>query len=324
MKEKILKETRRKTHKCSRCNKTYQIKFVSNKTLTKNFDRLTTLCSFCRQYKNCAFCNLEFNHSQNITCSKKCAEKAKEKSYLKSVGASHNFCKNSKSRKKFEEEMFIRHGVVNQFQIEETKNKMKKTWILKYGVDNPSKSKLIKAKKKLTLAKTLKSDPNLFKRNWKVVHERFMKNLGYDPRLNFIGATKESIVAFTDIIEALEKNSVDYYLGIEGSREYYIRDQKTGTGYFYDMCIYPLKIIIEYNGIKWHAKSPNDKNWINPISKQTAKENFEYFEKKVKLAESNGFEVIIFWSDDMPEKRERQIKEIITKIKNENQINSKN
>lgn len=51
------------------------------------------------------------------------------------------------------EKLFIKYGVENQYQIEETKIKLKKTWLENYGVDNPSQSKEIKERKKETCLK---------------------------------------------------------------------------------------------------------------------------------------------------------------------------
>lgn len=45
-------------------------------------------------------------------------------------------------------------GIVNPFQAEEVKQKIRTTWIDNYGVDNPSKDPTIKAKKKVSMQKT--------------------------------------------------------------------------------------------------------------------------------------------------------------------------
>jgi hypothetical protein len=54
----------------------------------------------------------------------------------------------SKSRSNMEENLTELHGVSNVYQRDDVKEKLKNTWYLKYGHDNPSKSENIKAKKR--------------------------------------------------------------------------------------------------------------------------------------------------------------------------------
>lgn len=89
--KEYFKENPRKKHvykyiiaKCIECNKDYNIHIKVNGTY-----RLT--CYKCSiKEKNCLICNTKFK-SQGKTCSLKCANKLREKSYLKNYGVKHNF-----------------------------------------------------------------------------------------------------------------------------------------------------------------------------------------------------------------------------------------
>lgn len=305
------KEERIKTRKCQRCSCEYYLKNLSTKELEINLEKYKKECPSCRKYKICPVCKLEFNHYQNQTCSKDCTEKLKKETYTKSTGKPHNFCKGSSSRDKWELNMLEELGIVNIFQREDVKEKLKNTWKNKYGVDNPSKSSLIKSKKKLTLAKTLENDPHLYKRNWKISHEKFINDLGYDPRLIKLTQTsKESLVVFSYIIEYLIEKNIIFFAGIENRREFCIRGED--QSYFYDLCIPSKKIIIEYNGIAWHAKE-GQLDYIHPITKENYDSNYQRNFKKIELAKSKGFEVITIWSDDQNKKE--IIDQILEKIK---------
>ena len=49
--------------------------------------------------------------------------------------------------------MMEEHGINNVFQRSDVKLKLKETWEIKYGYDNPSKSDIIKKKKRDKWAK---------------------------------------------------------------------------------------------------------------------------------------------------------------------------
>jgi len=107
-------------------------------------------CSSCRKYhKNCEICGKEI-FVQARTCSKECAYELKKASWLKSCGTTHNFSKNSISRKNWEGRLKTEEGIDNVFQREEVKEKSKKSHLEKLGVENPSQSKIIKEQKAKT------------------------------------------------------------------------------------------------------------------------------------------------------------------------------
>jgi hypothetical protein len=68
--------------------------------------------------------------------------KTKETNLLR-YGVSHNFCKNSESRKKWEKRLFDEEGITNVYQRESVKEKIKQTNLLKYGVESPLQNREI-------------------------------------------------------------------------------------------------------------------------------------------------------------------------------------
>lgn len=61
--------------------------------------------------------------------------KKREKTHINKYGAKHNFCKNSKSRKKWEKRLLKEEGITNVFQREDVKKKSLKTILKKYGTE---------------------------------------------------------------------------------------------------------------------------------------------------------------------------------------------
>lgn len=84
--------------------------------------------------------------------------------------------------------------------------------------------------------------------------------------------------------------------------------------YFYDFVIEPLKICIEYNGIVWHPKSPNQ-NWVQPNTNMTAKEVYDNDLRKRKILEDIGYKCFVVWDDDLENNRNEIIETIKNKIK---------
>ena len=284
---------------CKRCGDIYSINNISKKYVEKNVDKYK-LCSNCRKYNICKNCNNEFHHKQNQTCSMNCANELKEKSFIMSCGTKHNFHKNSKSRINWENNLLENEGIVNIFQREDVKKKIKETILEKYGVDSISKSNIIKLKKKETLKKTIESNPNLYFDRWHITHDRFIKEIGYDPRLHLFGkSSKESLKVFSPLIEWCLSVGIEYddiFIGIDSKSEYFIKDDNI---YFYDFVIKNKKIIIEFNGVAFHARPEqlNKNEWFNPFTKENAEDNIKRSKIKYQLAVDSGFEILEIWSD---------------------------
>jgi len=288
---------------CKNCGSEYNISVISIKYINKDPDKYFNFCTECRKIKPCKNCGINFKHKQNQTCSIKCANQLKEKTYMLTQGAPHNFSKNSKSRKSFEERMETEYGVKNSFQRDDVKQKISSTMICRYGVDNISKSENIKNKKRQTLSNTIKNNPDHFRKTWWKNHYRLVKELGHDPRLSVLGkASLESLKVFEPIIEyctSLNINDDDIYIGKDNKSEYFINSN--GSVYFYDFCILSKKIIIEYHGIGFHANPNWDSNkletWRSAFSSETSLENITKTSIKNTAAKEKGFTLLEIWSD---------------------------
>lgn len=95
----------------------------------------------------CFMCGNEYK-AFRMCCSKECSINMKKQTTFKTTGAEHNLSKGSKSRSNMEENLLKLYGVSNVYQRGDVKEKLKHTWYLKYGYDNPSKSEKIKSKKR--------------------------------------------------------------------------------------------------------------------------------------------------------------------------------
>jgi very-short-patch-repair endonuclease len=288
---------------CKRCGDDYNIDNISKKYIEKNIEKYK-FCSNCRKYKLCKNCGIEFHHHQNQTCSSICGKELKEKSLMLSCGTKHNFSKNSKSRIDWQNDMLEREGIQSVFQRNSIKQKIKKTILDKYGVEHISKSEKIKLKKRNTLENTLKLYPNIFKDKWILTHNKFINELGYDPRLHVFGnASKESLKVFEPLIDWCLNNAIlndDIFIGYSNKKEYFIRSEE--SVYFYDFVIKSKKIIIEFNGVVFHAKREqlNKNEWFNPFTKENAIDNINRTKIKYDVAKNKGFDILEIWSDEDP------------------------
>ena len=124
-------------------------------------------------------------------------------------------------------------------------------------------------------------------------YKEFKKHIGK--------ASKESMLVFKPLIEWL-KGFIDeneIYYGDGKSREFFIvKDSKT---YLYDFTIKKYKLIIEYNGVKFHVneKWPEEikQNWKHPFKELNYQDCIENDKFKDNLAIENGFKVLRIWSD---------------------------
>lgn len=117
----------------------------------------------------------------------------------------------------------------------------------------------------------------------------------------FQKASQMSLNFFKPLMEKLDQQGIEYYVGVEGNAEFFLA---SGTEYFYsyDFCIPSQKLIIEFHGEHVHPnpKLPKEQwdKWFHCWNKKSADECREEDLKKIHLAESKGFKVIeVFESD---------------------------
>jgi len=131
---------------------------------------------------------------------------------------------------------------------------------------------------------------NLFRKNWRnksddervsIIHKRLKKNKFF------------SIESF-DFFQELEKNYFTNYQCKYGENEWFLYDDQNKKIYFYDFLVVEKKMIIEYHGSFWHAnveKSAMD--WKNSF--YSYEESLRKDEEKRKLAEEQGFTIVVIW-----------------------------
>jgi very-short-patch-repair endonuclease len=103
--------------------------------------------------------------------------------------------------------------------------------------------------------------------------------------------------------------------------------RKTGGYYFYDFTDIKNKKIIEYNGDMYHANPNKYKAKDNPHpfrKSMTSKEIWDKDSAKIKLAQDNGYEVLVIWDSEYRYKgsnnKEKVIQKCINFLKNEYRI----
>ena len=123
--------------------------------------------------------------------------------------------------------------------------------------------------------------------------------------------SKESLSFFIplrDYCISLGIRESEIYLGVEGSREFFIRRSgDRNSGRFLDFCIPKLSLAVEYNGTFWHPRAESE--WKNPFV------SFDDAMKKEEdvrcLCESRDIDLFVVWSDDIMTERLDEMKMII-------------
>lgn len=115
-------------------------------------------------------------------------------------------------------------------------------------------------------------------------------------------ASKESLLVFNKVLKHFENiiYKSDIYYGVKNSREYFI--STSDAYYLFDFTIRSLKLIIEFNGVKFHINpewsDEVKQKWKHPFDKnKTYEEILEYDIQKYKVAKDQGFDLLVIWSD---------------------------
>lgn len=127
--------------------------------------------------------------------------------------------------------------------------------------------------------------------------------------------SKESLKFFIPLYKFCRKLGIkrnEIFLGVNGSREFFIRHESTKNhGRFFDFCIPSLNVVIEYNGTFWHPRENERELWKNPWTSFDDAMAVE-LEKKM-LCESRNIDLLVVWSDQDLQER---LKEVCQFIKN--------
>lgn len=141
--------------------------------------------------------------------------------------------------------------------------------------------------------------------------------------------SKESIKLFKPIIDELSKieNICIYYGDKENNKnEYFLYDKENKKYYFYDLTILynDIKLIVEYNGVKFHPNkekltSEEWTNWRCLFTEQTADDKYKMDLSKKELAIQNEFKYLEVWSSETIEENTTKIISFLEIIKNKYQ-----
>jgi len=127
-----------------------------------------------------------------------------------------------------------------------------------------------------------------------------------------VGYSEVSQSLFDEILKYYKKEDSDYVFYGKKNHEYSIR--YNNVNYIYDFTDLNRRKIIEFQGDIYHGNPMifNENEMPNPFKKdKTCKELWEFDEKKKKVAEENGFEVLQIWENDYRNNKENTIKNLI-------------
>lgn len=137
-------------------------------------------------------------------------------------------------------------------------------------------------------------------------------------------AIGSSVPAETLIKQIIQDNHwlTDYSLYYRDSQdsskyEWFIAD-KTGV-HFYDFCVKEAKVILEYDGAKWHPTQEQVDQYGNELMEITGisfKDKFEMDQSKKTKALAHGFSIYTIRSDFTEEQKSIIIEQFINEVKN--------
>lgn len=154
------------------------------------------------------------------------------------------------------------------------------------------------------------------------IYERYTKEEIYNWRNCEFFASKIACELFNPFYEMLKDKYKCYLFNNENNvKEYFIWDKELERFYSYDFTIIELGLIFEYNGEHVHPNPNMSKEswekWRHHFTKKTADEVMVEYNRKIKLAEQQGFKVVQLWSSD---KKENLIKIISSEIQAKEQF----
>lgn len=170
-------------------------------------------------------------------------------------------------------------------------------FIKKYGEkEGHIKFKEVNAKKAITLENMVR----LYGEEGKIRYENYIQhNNGF-----FSKISKE---LFDKIQQKIPNIKFKY-----AEKEFGIYDNVEKKYNKYDFTDNVNKLIIEYNGEKFHAKSPVDKDFCNPYCPDlTAAEQWRLDENKKLCAERNGFKILYIWNNEYINDKEKTIEKCL-------------
>lgn len=142
-------------------------------------------------------------------------------------------------------------------------------------------------------------------------------------RVHFGCASKESLKYFKPIYDYFTHIGKKVWLGIEGSQEKILYHRELKKAMFFDFCLEDEKVIIEFNGWKFHPNKEklSEEEWnvwkcpeMDGSRQAGAEEVWKNDMDKRRLAEEKDYRYLVIWSDERKEKNIEIIRDFFQNI----------
>lgn len=234
-------------------------------------------------------------------------------SMMNKYNAENNYQKIEYYQKRFpdatpeeHEQMLKEHYKYVSSKLTPDKRTTKIEYYLSKGYDEETSIKMLKQRQTTnTLEKFIKLyGDEEGTRRFKQRQEKWKKSLNNHFLKNGDGRSSQSTFAIDLITDICNRLELKY-----PEKEKFMTD-KLGNHFAYDLCI--NKKIIEFNGDYWHC-NPNiyNENYFNKSKQMTAKQIWEFDDKKRKCAEENGYKILYVWEEEYHNSPKNTLKKCI-------------
>lgn len=244
-------------------------------------------------------------------------EDKKSKNYIKisketskrKYGVEYHASKGTNTRDKINKTCIKRYGTINPGSTKEAQEKIKQTCLKRYGVTNTFLLKETQEKKiKTCLERYGVENP------WKVkeFQDKALRTK-YNKETFFYQTSKNSQELFDEIYKKLNDNfkNKTYYGSL--NKEFGIYDKNNKKYQFFDFVISSIKKCIEFNGDYWHMNPKlHESGEFNKKTKTTSNEIWKKDEAKLNSIKKLGFSVLVVWESEYNENREAVINKCLS------------
>lgn len=180
-------------------------------------------------------------------------------------------------------------------------NKTVSYWLKKGYTEDEAKQRISELQSTFSLEKCIeKYGESEGYKHWKERQEKWQKSLHENGNLH-IGYSGVSQELFNELLKYYPDDEKDYVFYASKNREYSIKNPDNNYYYAYDFTDLNRRKIIEFNGDIYHGNpnkfKPNDTP--NPFYKNlTTDDIHKKDEEKLKIASTNGFDIMTVWEND--------------------------
>lgn len=273
----------------------YNFPEFSSKELFEQIYNKTSIPMFKKQYNLgqndiftlCNYYNIIPRNIKEANKSGGIAQKHIIETNLKKYGTINVLSKGTPVYEKRNKTVKEKYGVSNVFEIKEIKDKINSDafWLEKYGLTmHDFKSKIAKEH-----YESLSDDE---KTEW-------LERTIHKPGIDRFKTIKHNSHSTSNIEKQVKKFLIDLDYNFIQQKRLMITARRY---YYYDLCIEPLKLMIEVNGSYWHAnpKVYKKDDLINyPGYTITAFEKWQNDILKEDFALKHGYRVIVIWDNEL-------------------------